>query len=42
MCREKLFLNEQIYTVEIQLKWMLKLKEILNITDQDMEFIKFV
>ena len=39
MSREKLFLNKQINTVEIQLKWMIKLKETLNIIDQDMEFI---
>ena len=38
MSREKLFLNKQINTVEIQLKWMIKLKETLNIIDQDMEF----
>lgn len=46
MSREKLFLNDQINTVEIHYKLDDKtfeeLKEILTIIDQDSEFIKFV
>ena len=42
MNREKIFLKDLINTVEIQLKWMIKLKEALTSIDQDSEFIKFV